>query len=314
MMNFSKLPLSLIAVARWLLWVLIPDSPGGKPRKVPIDPSRLAPGNRPENCSAFEFVADTFNNTDPRLLAQPPFELPPFAGVGFRFDYDYAAPFVFVDLDGCVDSATGEIAEWAKAVITRLDSYTEVSVSGTGIHILVLSSQPPQGGCRKGPIEIYSKGRWAAMTGNHVAGTPDDLVDRTEELLAFHREVFGVPTEPQTPPQGEPRNAVVLSDDELFYGATTARNGARFRQLYYEPPTRPNHSEEDFELCRMLAFWTDCNAARIDRLFRRSALMRDKWLRADYRERTIARAIATCGDTYGAYRKAPPNPPVKGGR
>lgn len=150
------------------------------------------------------------------------------------------------------------------------------------------------------------------MTGNHVAGTPDDLVDRTEELLEFHRVVFGEPTKPQTPQKSGLPNVVVLSDDVIINRARNARNGPRFRQLFDEPPIRENHSEEDFELCRMLAFWTGGDAGRIDRLFRRSALMRDKWFRADYRERTIARAIETCGDTYGASRQTP-NPPAKGG-
>lgn len=312
MTNFTKLPLSLIGVARWLLYILRADTPGGKPRKVPIDPNRLAPGNRPDNCSSFEFVVDTLNNADPVIMAEPPFSLPPFAGVGFRFDWDETAPFVFVDLDACVNPTTGEIVDWARTFIEHLNSYTEISASGTGIHILVLSSQPPQGGCRKGRIEIYSKGRWAAMTGNHVAGTPDDLVDRTEELLAFHRVVFGEPTKSQTPPKSGLPNVVALSDDVIINRARTARNGARFRQLFDEPPIRENHSEEDFELCRMLAFWTGGDAERMDRLFRRSALMRDKWHRTDYRERTIAHAIETCGDTYGANRQTP-NPPAEGG-
>jgi hypothetical protein len=40
-----------------------------------------------------------------------------------------------------------------------------------------------------------------------------------------------------------------------------------------------------------LAFWTQGDAARIDNLFRGSALMREKWNRADYRERTIRKAV-----------------------
>jgi primase-polymerase (primpol)-like protein len=313
MTNFSKLPLSLIAVARWLLWILLTDELGAKPRKVPIDPNRLTAGNRPDNCNTFEFVVDTLANANPVILAEPPFELPPFAGIGFRFEYDTDAPFVFVDLDNCIDPTTNEIADWAEAIITRMDSYTEVSVSLRGIHIICRSTELPGPGNRKGDIEVYWRGRWAAMTGHHLPGTPTDVEDRTEELLAFHREVFGTTAQPPKQAQSTPRNVVALPDDELLRRARTARNGARFRQLFDELPTRPNHSEEDLELARMLAFWTGCDEARIDDMFRRSALMRDKWLRADYRDRTIARAIATCGDTFGTSRQTSPRPPKKEG-
>ncbi|MGD0778733.1 MAG: hypothetical protein ABSC05_38630 [Candidatus Solibacter sp.] len=300
MTNLTKLPTALIAIARWVLYVLLADGPGTKPRKVPIDPHSLMPGNRPDSSASFEFVLDTLKHARPMALAEPPFEPPQFCGVGFRFEYDETAPFVFIDLDNCVDPTTGEIAEWAETIVGRIDSYTEVSVSLRGIHIICRSEKLPGPGNRKGDIEVYWRGRWAAMTGNHLPGTPTDVVDRTEELLTFHREVFGVPTKPQTPPQSTPKNAVALPDDELLVRARTARNGPRFRQLFDEPPTRPNHSEEDLELCRMLAFWTRSDEARIDRLFRRSALMRDKWLRPDYRRRTIAKAIATCGSTFGS--------------
>lgn len=45
-------------------------------------------------------------------------------------------------------------------------------------------------------------------------------------------------------------------------------------------------------------FWTPCNPDRIDALFRQSGLYRSKWERADYRVRTITRAIAHTTDIY----------------
>jgi primase-polymerase (primpol)-like protein len=300
MTNLTKLPTTLIAIARWVLYVLLADGPGTKPRKVPIDPNSLMPGNRPESSASFEFVLDTLKHARPMVLAEPPFEPPPFAGIGFRFEYDETAPFVFIDLDHCIDPTTGEIAEWAEVIVGRINSYTEVSVSLRGIHIICRSEKLPGTGNRKGDIEVYWRGRWAAMTGNHLPGTPTDVEDRTAELLAFHQEVFGMSHQPQGSALGTTRNVVALSDNELLNRARTARNGPRFRQLFDEPPTRSNHSEEDLELCRMLAFWTGRDADRIDRLFRCSALMRDKWLRSDYRDRTIARAISTCGSTFGS--------------
>ena len=47
------------------------------------------------------------------------------------------APFVGVELDGCRDPETGVINDGAQAIIDDLDSYTEISPSGRGVHILV---------------------------------------------------------------------------------------------------------------------------------------------------------------------------------
>jgi hypothetical protein len=54
----------------------------------------------------------------------------------------------------------------------------------------------------------------------------------------------------------------------------------------------PSASEADLAFCAYLAFWTQ-DIEQIDRLYRRSGLMREKWGREDYRERTIQLAIDT---------------------
>jgi P4 family phage/plasmid primase-like protien len=69
-----------------------------------------------------------------------------------------------------------------------------------------------------------------------------------------------------------------------------------------------DHSNADLALCSKLAFWFGRDPVRIDRVFRGSALFRPKWLRDDYRNRTIDKAIQSCTNTY----KAPNNGPVPG--
>lgn len=64
-----------------------------------------------------------------------------------------------------------------------------------------------------------------------------------------------------------------------------------------------DHSAADLALCSRLARFTR-DGDRLDRLFRRSGLMRPKWERADYRGRTLARALSGAGA--GAGRHAPP--------
>ncbi|HEY4364964.1 MAG TPA: hypothetical protein VGN17_28630 [Bryobacteraceae bacterium] len=293
----------LIAIARWLVYILTQLEVGAKPAKQPFSPMTLTMGNRLEDTSSYVFAVDTLRNAVAYGTAEAHVQGPPFAGLGFRFEYDAIAPFIFIDLDNCRNPETGEIESWAHAIIERLNSYTEISPSGRGVHILCRSRRTPGEGNRKGNIEIYWRGRWAAMTGQHLANTPVDLEDRTEEVLVLHAELF-----PPAPPvfvappsiSKAPRLApsVRLTDDALLNRARTARNGAMFRTLFDEPPSRPNHSEEDLRLCSMLAFWTARDVERIDRLFRRSALMRDKWNRQDYRVRTIAKAVMSTREVF----------------
>jgi putative DNA primase/helicase len=80
-------------------------------------------------------------------------------------------PYSFIDLDKCRDPDTGAIEEWALEIIRDLNSYAEVSHSGTGIHIFV-RGKLPAGRRREGQIEMYDSGRFAAMTGRRLEFTP----------------------------------------------------------------------------------------------------------------------------------------------
>lgn len=58
----------------------------------------------------------------------------------------------FVDLDGCRDPATGQIAAWARYVWERgfRPAYVEASASGTGLRILVRGAFQPR--ARQHPV------------------------------------------------------------------------------------------------------------------------------------------------------------------
>lgn len=59
-------------------------------------------------------------------------------------------------------------------------------------------------------------------------------------------------------------------------------------------------------LCQMLAFWTGCDADKMDAIFRQSGLMREKWDRqqsgSTYGALTIQKAIAGCTTVYNPKR------------
>ncbi|MDQ3045087.1 MAG: hypothetical protein M3R06_08060, partial [Chloroflexota bacterium] len=73
---------------------------------------------------------------------------PNIAGVGFVFSTD--DPYVGIDVDKCRDPVTGDLTPEAQRIVTELDSYAELSPSGTGVHVIVAGSLPAKGRRRRG--------------------------------------------------------------------------------------------------------------------------------------------------------------------
>src|ERR1035438_3248629 len=109
-----------------------------------------------------------------------------------------------IDFDECV--VDGVIIDpWVAQKVKELDSYTEYSVSGTGIHVLVQGRCP--GKRSKGKIEMYDgiSSRFLVMTGNLVPGTPAEIRAGQVEIDAIYVEVF-VKITPQQNQQLNPRS------------------------------------------------------------------------------------------------------------
>lgn len=171
--EFDGMPDELRALPRWVLWRA--EVRRDKLTKVPYQANgRKAADTRPNEWTNFDTARDAFNRGG-------------FAGVGFVFNGDGLAG---VDLDHCRDAATGGVEPWAQAIIDSLDTYSELSISGTGVHLLLRGSVPP-GGNRKGRIEVYDWGRYFCMTGRPVNGHVLPIADRQAELAALHSEIFG---------------------------------------------------------------------------------------------------------------------------
>ena len=110
-------------------------------------------------------------------------------GVGFVFEE--MDGYVGIDIDNCV--VNGEINKFAKKIITHIASYTEFSVNGTGVHIIIrgkrlMNGQPfnqKEIATKDGKIEVYTDGRYFTMTGNHVDGTPLSINDSESATIAL---------------------------------------------------------------------------------------------------------------------------------
>src|SRR5829696_6016866 len=272
---------------QWLCWRS--EVRDGNPTKVPYSP---ATGKRADST-----VPETWTGYQEAVRACKEHG---YGGIGFVFTPE--DDLCGVDLDGCLDPETGEIEPWAWTIIQKLDSYTEISPSGTGVHVLVRATLP-EGRNRKGRFETYDRNRYFTVTGKHLAGTPQTIEVRQEALESVVSRVFG---EESTNGHANPVAATELvdnglSDSEVIQKALAASNGARFSRLWNgDTSGYGSHSEADLALCGMLAFWTGGDAARIDTLFRQSGLYRKKWERTDYRNGTITEALSGKTEFYKA--------------
>lgn len=208
-------------------------------------------------------------------------------GIGFVVTAD--DPLIGVDLDHCRDAVTGALTPAALATIATLDTYTELTPSGTGVRLWLLGQLPDTGRKHK-DTEIYDRGRYLTVTGQRVPSTPATLAERPDALAAWMAATFPA----RAPLHVAPGGPSLYSDPELLAAALAAANGAKFRALYYHGDAGGYHSgsEAHAALCAMLAWWTT-DRAQIARLVNGSALAdHRKWAtRPDYRDRTIAGAL-----------------------
>jgi len=300
----SNLPDTLTSREQWLCWRA--EERDGKQTKIPVDPASgaFASTTDPDTWSDFSSARERVTSTATEAV-----------GVGFVFTDD--DPIVGIDLDDCRIQETGKTREWASDIVDRLDSFTEISPSGTGYHVLVEGTLP-EGRNRKGDVELYETARFFTVTGDHVEGTPETIRERKQALRAVHREYVASTDDTDTESRSSESDAAtvddgieatptaaVLSDQQLLQRAKNAANGEKFSRLWrgstagYE-----SHSEADMALCSLLAFWTGGDATQLDRLFRDSGLIREKWDErhfadgSTYGEKTVERAIAGTSEFY----------------
>ena len=292
----GTIPEALINRTQWICWRA--EDRDGKTTKVPVDPET---GN-------FASTMDDRTWTEYERALE---YATSGAADGIGFVFTATDPLVGVDLDDCRDPETGEPLEPAPTIIDQLDSFTEVSPSGTGYHVL-LEGELPDGRNRHGSIEMYDQARFFTVTADHVDGTPTSITERQEALEAVHEEFIASQAsdaadtaDTDSPTTGTRDQSLELEDADLLEKARSASNGEKFGRLWrgstagYE-----SQSEADMALCCLLAFWTGGDRARMDRLFRQSGLIREKWDEVHYAdgstygEKTIDRAVSATDEFY----------------
>lgn len=130
---------------------------------------------------------------------------------------------------------------------------------------------------KNGNIEVYIPGhtnRFLTVTGDVLNAA--DVTETAEALTWLLDTYMGRPT-PSTPAVASPGKSY-LFDEDVIIKASSARNGEKFNRLWNGDITGyKTQSEADAALTSILAFWCGGNTEQIDRLFRQSCLMRNKW-------------------------------------
>lgn len=244
-------------------------------------------------------------------------------GIGFVFTKN--DPFFFLDIDKAL--VNGSWSELAISFCNQLNGCAiELSQSKQGIHIFGSAMLPPHS-C--GPHaqsqghSLYHEERFAALTGYQLRGdaafTPHqsviDWLINSYFSPSFSEDISADWTDSPVPEWKGPEDDDVLIQKMLTSKSTHSMFSGR-ASLYdlwncntevlsetYPPLTDTNpfdHSKADAALCAHLSFWTGKDCERIDRLFRRSSLIRNKWTdREDYRKRTILAACTNCKNVLG---------------
>jgi len=279
----ENIPEELKDLNQWVTWRW--EKQEGKMTKVPYNAksfNKKAKSNGPETWTDFDTAFSAYKGNA-------------FDGIGIVLSQDDG--LCGWDFDKCRNTKTGETDSEIKGYIKGLNSYAEVSPSGTGYRVILNATLPPNGR-KKGQIEVYESGRYLTITGHVLEGMPKAVEERQDETLSLHKKIF-------TPKEKPSENKPILNDTELLQKAFNSANGDKVARLYNgDTSDYPSPSEADAALCSHLAFWLNREESRIDAAFRQSGLYREKWDNKHfsdgrtYGEATIQRSIVGNTEVY----------------
>ena len=284
-------PEELKGYPQWCCWKLEENKdPEKKPNKVSyssITKRKVAPSEEyRKRWGYLDAAIDTYKNGS--------------AYAGLTFAVTEQDPFVVIDFDHCISN--GVIHSDAMNWIRKLGGYVEISPSGTGVHI-ILRGVKPGDRCtnKKGEyeIEVYEKARFITITG-HVIEDFSQVEENQDALSEFYFEKLHV-EEPKPVSVPVDIGSIPVDDRELIQIIRNSKQGVKFDRLMsgdtsgYGNDSNDGRSEAEMALCMILAGWTQQDPERMDRIFRTSTFMRDKWDRSagscSYGELTIRNAI-----------------------
>jgi len=295
--NVDAIPLELREKDQWVVWRYEWRTVKGKKKKTKV------PYSSRTNTKANTTDPETWSDFQSALNCA---DWPAYDGIGFVFNDDY----IGVDLDHAFVTGSDVPEDWALEILGSSQTYTESSPSGTGVHLIARGKLPGPGhnkrdfGGNGGALEMYSRGRYFTVTGRQL-NPIHDIADANDAVFELYRKL-----------ESAPNGSTSRSSKK---GSTPAFDPGDYR-LRFEAAMRDpvvsnlwngdlsdnnnDHSAGDLALCNKICFYFGKDPSLIDLVFRQSGLMRDKWLRDDYRAWTINEAIAGTPETWTPSKQA----------
>lgn len=272
------IPKDLIKYPNWVNWQF--KDVNGRKTKCPINPNtgKMAKSNDSTTWSTF---AKAFSNSFS------------FDGVGFVFSEN--DPFVGIDIDHCIRKENGIIEPYAEEIIRECNSYTEISPSGTGIHIIGIGNLQNSSGKRCAKIEMYTKQRFFTVTGKvygeyKKVNNIQHVIEKIEKKYFQNRNTIKKEVSQE---QLEFSHEAPTEDDMIFLENILfkQKNGDVLQKIYEgeNPLYEGDRSRNDLYFCNQICWANGNDLAMADRIFRSSARMRDKWDKKHFQS----------GNTYG---------------
>lgn len=294
----SNIPDELKQLNNWCVWKF--ENRNGKRTKIPFNAAtgEFAKSNDKSTWSSYETAVNA-EGVD---------------GIGFFFD----PPYLGIDIDD-IDDDLHRFKQGDKLdnIVSEFNeafkSYTEVSPSGNGLHIIV-KGKIPGSRRRKGNIEMYDSGRFFTMTGKNI-GKYKDVTEVSEQVFkTIYNKYLPDNTIKYPTTNNYQENIHNLSEIDVINEIYNSKQAKLFDDLMkgnYEP-YYTSHSEADMALANILAFWCAKDYSQMDSIFRQSNLYRDKWdekrKNSTYGEQTLFKAINEVNNIYTPKQEREENP------
>ena len=282
---YDNIPAILKPHRNWVVWGIRDAS-----LKNPFNPASLLVGKpQPAKASVRETWGCYQHAVEcvERGLAQ---------GIGYEFDGN---GIYGVDLDHVIDGSV--LKPEAHEIVGKLVSYTEVSPSGTGLHIFVLAPGAEIKRHRKKDyfLEIYGEGRYFTVTGN-LYGDINTVSTRKAELQAVHDKYLLHEPAQRALPHPVPTPS---ARQERFLRIGLQRDKV-FAALWAGQRRHGNESADDIALMNKLAYWCNADTGVMIQAFlsspyhaQKDLSHKNKCQRSDYLPKTAQNSSATVYST-----------------
>ena len=292
MMDIKNIPGKLKTTCSFCVWKF--EKRNGQKTKMPYNP---ATGERAKINDLRTF--SDFKNT---LVT---YAMGGYDGIGIAVGNGIGA----FDIDHCIRE-DGTLNDTADTVLSIFPTaYVEKSPSGKGLRGFfcvpedyVYDKTVYYINNRSKGLEVYMPGatnRFVTVTGDvyRTGEIPNDETAMTtllDTLMKRNKQVQ----------QTHFQHHSYLDDEAVIAHANEASNSDKFKKLYAGDweDLYGSQSDADMALLSILAFWCGCDEEQMDRIFRTSGLMRDKWDRkqagSTYGAISIRNTVNTCSAVY----------------